>query len=213
MPEKATSDVTMDTAITATIWRETQQESLIETEMSFLWNFVIESCHIDNFRLSLWWEFRQNDNISVSVLLMLEPECFGLSMSIPWLRMRCFFASSAMVLAMQDKRAVFHIVYTKHDDVIKWKHFPRYWPFVRVIHRSPVNSPHKGQWRGALMFSSICAWMNGWVNNREAGYLRRHRDHYDVTVMTMTWLTLYVYKIRWPVSTWDRLHEYCNRHY
>ena len=39
-----------------------------------------------------------------------------------------------------------------HDDVIKWKHFPRKWPFVRGIHRSPVNSPHKGQWRGALMF-------------------------------------------------------------
>ena len=32
-----------------------------------------------------------------------------------------------------------------HDDVIKLKHFPRYWPFVRGIHRSPVNSPHKGQ--------------------------------------------------------------------
>ena len=68
-------------------------------------------------------------------------------------------------------------------DVIKWKHFPRYWPFVRGIHRSPVNSPHKGQWRGALMFSLICAWINGWVNNREAGALRRHRTHYDVTVM------------------------------
>ena len=44
-----------------------------------------------------------------------------------------------------------------HDDVIKWKHFPRNWPFVRGIHRSPVNSPHKGQWRRALMFSLICA--------------------------------------------------------
>ena len=44
-----------------------------------------------------------------------------------------------------------------HDDVIKWKHFPHYWPFVRGIHRSPVNSQHKGQWRGALMFSLICA--------------------------------------------------------
>ena len=42
-------------------------------------------------------------------------------------------------------------------DVIKWKHFPRYWPFVRGIHLSPVNSPHKGQWRYALMFSFICA--------------------------------------------------------
>ena len=71
-----------------------------------------------------------------------------------------------------------------HDDVIKWKHFPRYWPFVRGIHRSPVNSSHKGQWRGALMFSLICVWMNGWVNNREAGDLRRYRAHYDVIVMS-----------------------------
>ena len=70
-----------------------------------------------------------------------------------------------------------------HDNVIKWKHFPRYWPFVRGIHRSPVNSPHKGQWRGALMFSLICVWINGWVNNREAGDLRSHCAHYDVIVM------------------------------
>ena len=72
-----------------------------------------------------------------------------------------------------------------HDDVIKWKHFPRYWPFVREIHRSPVNSPHNGQWRGALMLSLIFAWITGWVNNGEAGDLRRHRAHYDVTVMYM----------------------------
>ena len=55
-----------------------------------------------------------------------------------------------------------------HADVIKWKHFPRYWPFVRGIHWSPVNYPHKGQWRGALMFSLICVWINGWVNKHEA---------------------------------------------
>ena len=30
-----------------------------------------------------------------------------------------------------------------HDDAIKWKHFPRYWPFVRGIHRSPVTSPQR----------------------------------------------------------------------
>ena len=70
-----------------------------------------------------------------------------------------------------------------HDDVIKWKHFPRYWPFVRGIHRSPGNSPHKGQWGGALMFSLICGWINDWVNNREAGVLRSQRGHYDVTVL------------------------------
>ena len=70
-----------------------------------------------------------------------------------------------------------------HEDIIKWKYFPRYWPFVRGIHRSPVNSPHKGQWRRALLFSLICARISGWVNSREAGDLICHRAHYDVIVM------------------------------
>ena len=73
--------------------------------------------------------------------------------------------------------------HTGHGDVIKWEHFPRYWPFVRGIHRLPVNSPHKRQWRGAWMISLIRAWTNVWVNNRDAGDLRRHRAHYDVTIM------------------------------
>ena len=68
-----------------------------------------------------------------------------------------------------------------------WRHqmekLPALLPFVRGIHRSPVNSPHKGQWRGALMFSLICVWINGSVNNRKAGDLRRYCAHYDVTVM------------------------------
>ena len=70
-----------------------------------------------------------------------------------------------------------------HGDVINMKHFLRYLPFVRGIPRSPVNSPHKGQWRGALMFSLTCARINGWVNNGEAGDLTRRRAHYDVIVM------------------------------
>ena len=76
-----------------------------------------------------------------------------------------------------------HMNCSWHDDVIKWKHFQRYWPYVRGIHRSPVNSPHKGQGRGVLMFSLICSWINGCVNNGEAGDLRRHRAHYDVILM------------------------------
>ena len=79
------------------------------------------------------------------------------------------------------------------DHVIKWKRFPRYWPFVRGIHRSLVKSPHKGQWRGALMFSLICAWMNGWVNNREAGDLRPHRTYHGVIVMCFD----YIISIQW----------------
>ena len=58
-----------------------------------------------------------------------------------------------------------------HDDVIKWKHFPRCWPFVRWIHWSPLNSPHEGRWRGALRFSLMSAWTNGWISNRDAGDL------------------------------------------
>ena len=78
----------------------------------------------------------------------------------------------------------------RHDDVIKWKHFPRYWPFVWGIHWSSVNPLHKGQWRGALMFSLICDWING-VNNREAGDLRRHCAHCDVIVMVMWRFDIY----------------------
>ena len=80
------------------------------------------------------------------------------------------------------------VIHMTHVDAIKSKHFPRNWPFVRGIHRSPVNFPHKGQWRGALMFSLICVLINDWVNNREAGDLRRYRAHYDVIVMKLAFI-------------------------
>ena len=83
-------------------------------------------------------------------------------------------------------RAAWSQLKITHDDIIKWKHFPCYWPFVGGIHQSLVNSPHKGQWCGALMFSLICAWINGWINNHEAGHLRCHHAHYDAIVM-MKW--------------------------
>ena len=88
-----------------------------------------------------------------------------------------------------------------HDDVIKWKHIPRHWPFVRGIHWWPVNSPHKGQWCGTLMFSLICSWVNGWVNNRQAGDLRRHRVGYDVTVMI--WCGVFIF-LRFGKTTVSR---------
>ena len=72
-----------------------------------------------------------------------------------------------------------HISWRRHQ----MENFPRYWPFVRGIHRSPVNSLHQGQWRGALLFTLMSVWIYGWVNNGEAGNLRRHRTHYDVIVM------------------------------
>ena len=69
---------------------------------------------------------------------------------------------------------------------------------VRGIHRPPMNSPHKGQWCGALMFPLICVWINGWVNNHEAGDLRRHRAHYDVNVMF--WLNWHRLAQRYTIS-------------
>ena len=69
------------------------------------------------------------------------------------------------------------------EDVIKWKHFPCYWPFVRRIHWSLVGSPHRGQWHRALMYSMICAWTNGWANKQDTTDLRCQYAHYEVTVM------------------------------
>ena len=97
-----------------------------------------------------------------------------------------------------------------HNDVMKWKHFPRYWPFVRGNHRWPVNSLRKGQWRGAWLFSLICAWINGKVNNREAGEMRRHRAHYDVNLMRIArssypgpCITPAIWRCRKTVSQWQ----------
>ena len=73
-------------------------------------------------------------------------------------------------------------------------------PFVPGIHRSPVNSPHKGQYRGALAFSLICAWVNGRVNNREVCDFRHHRAHYDVTVMNCVETASQIYPVFYHIS-------------
>ena len=90
---------------------------------------------------------------------------------------------SFMCLIDTKSVLVLTMLFCRTHDVIKWKYFLCYWPFLRGIDQSPMNSPHKGQWRGASVFSFICAWINGWVNNHDAGASRRHRAHYDVIVM------------------------------
>ena len=93
----------------------------------------------------------------------------------------CVMSSSTTFSLWRHQLETFSASLAFVQGIHRW-HFPRNWPFVRGIHRSLVNSPHKGQWRGALMFSLICARINGWDND-EAGDFRRHYAHYDVIVI------------------------------
>ena len=90
-------------------------------------------------------------------------------------------------LSKYDIHHAFEITYEMNliDVWSWWRHQMETFSALLAIcaGNSPVNSPHKGQWRGALMFSLIYTRINCWVNNGEAGDLRRHRAHYDVTVM------------------------------
>ena len=66
--------------------------------------------------------------------------------------MTCSLPTHITIFATINFHAV-QIIWWRHQ----MKNFPRYWFLVGGIHRSPMDSPHKGQWRGALMFSLICA--------------------------------------------------------
>ena len=79
------------------------------------------------------------------------------------------------------------LLFLSHDDVVKWKHCSRYWPFVRGIQRSPVNYPHKGQLLGALTFYLIWAlnkrlskhsW-SWWFETPLYSLWRHCNDHFD----------------------------------
>ena len=103
--------------------------------------------------------------------------------AIVFLRLKALATDGVWKWCIGLRYTKYNCVLVTHDDVIKRKPFLRYWPFLWGIHRSPVNSPHRGQWRWAFIFCLICAWINSWVNNREAGDFRRHHVHYDVIVM------------------------------
>ena len=89
--------------------------------------------------------------------------------------------------------------FNPHDDVIKRKHFPRYWTFVRGFHRSPVKFPLQSPVTRSFDVFFICAWINGWVNNREAGDLRRNRAHYDVNIMLRSRTSRMLSCSLWPL--------------
>ena len=74
-----------------------------------------------------------------------------------------------------------------------------------------MNSPHNGQWRGAVMFSLICAWINGWVNNREAGDLRRHGAHCDIIVIFIfySWCFCIILSVYFLIVSSTLFHVAC----
>ena len=146
---------------------------------------------------------------SWDLITQISGKMNGYPVSFVW---KLFFQTHANIYSLVEKylvlrQNVIKIItssrhYRYYNKVITWwhhqlePHFPRYWPFLQGIHRSPVNFTHKGQWRGALMFSLICAWINNWVVNREADDLRRHRGHYDVNVMIFVILMFWAWYTR-----------------
>ena len=148
---------------------------------------VLFQCQIQHYLCT--WKYHDEYNVYANPIIRLTTYfylcIFHLSIGLFDQYFDWLFKQKAE-MSWNCSRERFSWTFTCHDDVIKGKHYPRYWPFVRGIHRSPVNSPHKGQWREALMFSLICALMNSWVNNREAGDLRGNDAHYYVTV-TYPW--------------------------
>ena len=140
----------------------------------------------------VWIPFMPNIFLSSNTVIAYSPVHLmtGLLVSsqLAWyIEPSCDITSITHIRRMQYQQQMW--VYDWRDIMMtssNWKHFPRYWPFVLGTHRSPVNSLHKGQWGGALIFSLICAWINGWVHSRETGDLRHNCLHYDATVMNTT---------------------------
>ena len=150
-------------------------------------------CEIDNVKTAMFYRYKPEQPTDQPEDRFTEIKCYRSSKRpVCYIKCTCFVSDISSIHRNVDVwlreritgtcKTLLELTIT-HDDVIKRKYFPRYWPFVWGIHRSPVNSLHKGQWRRALMFTFINAWINGWVSNGEAVDLRRHRAHYDVIVI------------------------------
>ena len=139
-------------------------ESCFYTAQGTIWRFLIwppDIVSIVDGRypfISRWQRTRGRRNCVQSIAVFVAP---------------CYRYTGGIVLVDWGNQE-----YTFRDDVIKRKHFPRYWPFVRGIHRYP----QKPETRSFDVFFDLRL-KNGWVNNRNAGDLRRHCAHFDVTVM------------------------------
>ena len=137
--------------------------------------------YIERFvsQASFWWVTRSHDNHFIKCYA----SCHYTSLTV------CARFDTGICIC---KCVFIYVTFSLWDNeeylnvVLWWRHqmetFSALLALWAGIYRSPVNSPHKDQWRGALMFSLIWARIVGWVNNREPGDLRRHSAPYDVTV-------------------------------
>ena len=154
-------------------------------------------------RFKTWMEFARqilmklktssNEGLLIKVfsnsLMWLSKHCSGHCVTtqactlIPWGYVHLRWCISLEDDTLWAPTAIKLVCGLLRDDVVKWEHFPHYRPFVQGIHQSQVDSPHKGQWCRALIFSLIYAWTNGCANNGAAGDLRCHHAHFEFTVM------------------------------
>ena len=131
----------------------------------FKWILFDETYHI---LIHYFTDTNFTDNNHVANVIGPRLTCQAWSQLFPKQCRYSYLLTYQLIINLPNIQNLVHYLFSSWWR-LKWKHFPRYWPFVWGIHRSPVNSPHKGQWRGSLMFSLICVWINRWVNNREAG--------------------------------------------
>ena len=99
-----------------------------------------------------------------------------------------------------------------HYGLIKWRHFPHYWPFwgESTGHRwIPLTKTSDAE---LWCFNFICAWTNGWGNNLDAGDLKRYHTHYEckVSQQPCTNLLVVVSSLSVGIQIWKRLFSCCD---
>ena len=161
--------------------------SLCGTPESYIWVHFWRAAHprqnLVNIKIFPTWYFQTKTRVPCSAAAL------------------CLFVTRSVHLDISVS------ILCSHDDVIKWKHFPRYWPFVWRIHRSPVNSPHNGQWRGALMISLIWAWLSkqswGWWFETPSRPLWRHCNGIEAQLSVLLWDHFFHRSLstQWPVDS------------
>ena len=139
---------------------------------------------------------RTGQNQRFSVVFFEITVCIWIEISLMFVRKSPIDNKSAHIQSMSDRPKSINPTNVDQDP---WRHImmtSSNGNIFRVTGLCAGNSPHKGQWRRALMFPLICVWINGWENNLGAGDLRRCRGHYDVTVMQQLHDILGIYSLR-----------------